>query len=556
MGQYSKGSSKRSKELEQHTPRETVSEVLTYPTAYLPNRGIRKEIYEKFGVKMTVSESDGKTPTAIYFPYHNKEGKVVGFKKRDLTKDKYEKWHFSTVGKVSVDCKLFGQQYAETIERKRSQLIYAEGEFDHLSVFQACVDSVAGTAHQGIEPFVVGLSCGTGNAQDATMHNIDFIKSFGKIVLGFDNDSATDKEKAKKIRKGREATEDVAAVIMQDNIFTVDYLGFKDPNEMLVAGKSKQLSKAVTWDSKKFVAEKVLSASDISLDFLTEKRIEGVYVNSFPKLMDKIHGFRKNELVVLTAPSNVGKSYVTAEFGYSFLTSGKRVGFMMFEETSKETVQRMLARRLKVNYNYFKDDPLSCCSEDQIKDAYEWLKEDDKMFILDHFGSMQIDELLNKIKSFVYINKVDYIILDHLSMLISGSRVSDERKEMDICMTELAAFCAANEVGIIAVSHLNRSIAQDFKPAKGKEDEPFWVPVTKESMRSSAALEQLSWIVLGLEPQIMPDKSRGDVRLTVLKNRPWSYLGVADQFYMDDKTGELILRGQDVFNTDNGNLTF
>ena len=62
---------------------------------------------------------------------------------------------------------------------------------------------------------------------------------------------------------------------------------------------------------------------------------------------------------------------------------------------------------------------------------------------------------------------------------------------------------------------------------------------TKEMMRGSAALEQLSWIVLGLEPEIMPDRSRGRARLTVLKNRHWAYLGHADEFRMDDETGEI-----------------
>ena len=60
-------------------------------------------------------------------------------------------------------------------------------------------------------------------------------------------------------------------------------------------------------------------------------------------------------------------------------------------------------------------------------------------------------------------------------------------------------------------------------------------------MRGSAALEQLSWIILGLEPQIMPDRSRGLVRLTCLKNRPWSSLGAADEFCVDEDTWEVIL---------------
>ena len=146
-----------------------------------------------------------------------------------------------------------------------------------------------------------------------------------------------------------------------------------------------------------------------------------------------------------------------------------------------------------------------------------------------------------------FVEGCKYILLDHLSMIVSGSKVEDERKELDIVMTELAAFCAANDVCIIAVSHINRSAAELFKPPKGKEDEPFWVRVTKEMMRGSAALEQLSFIILGLEPQILADRSRGKVRLTVLKNRPWSYLGVADEFTVDENTWEVVISENDEY---------
>ena len=126
-------------------------------------------------------------------------------------------------------------------------------------------------------------------------------------------------------------------------------------------------------------------------------------------------------------------------------------------------------------------------------------------------------------------------------MVISGSQVADERKELDMVMTELAAFCAANDVCIIAVSHINRTGADQFKPPKGKENESYWVRITKEMLRGSAALEQLSWTILGLEPEILPDRSRGNVRITVLKNRTWGFLGEADEFSIDQNTWEVIL---------------
>ena len=142
-----------------------------------------------------------------------------------------------------------------------------------------------------------------------------------------------------------------------------------------------------------------------------------------------------------------------------------------------------------------------------------------------------------------------YIILDHLSVVISGSHIDNERKELDIVMTELAAFCAANDVCVIAVSHINRAAtAQQVNKAKEPE-EPYWITADKHSLRGSGGLEQLSFIILGLEPQVMPDRSRGNVRLTVLKNRPWGLLGVADEFSIDGDTWEVKLANKG-FNND------
>ena len=124
-------------------------------------------------------------------------------------------------------------------------------------------------------------------------------------------------------------------------------------------------------------------------------------------------------------------------------------------------------------------------------------------------------------------------------MLVSGIATTDERKMLDMVMTELAAFVASHDVGILAVSHLNRGVAEEFKAPKGKEDEPFFINVKKESLRGSSSLEQLSWVILGLEPEIMPDRSRGRLRLTVLKNRPWGQLGHADVVKLNEETGQL-----------------
>jgi KaiC/GvpD/RAD55 family RecA-like ATPase len=523
-------------------PKETLKDVLELPFVDIPDRKIRKETCEKFGVRGAVSERDGRTLEALYFPSYDQKGVVRGFKKMDLSKSKGEKGHWSVVASVQITNKLFGQDVAEGIKRKRSSLTYVEGELDCLSLYQAMRDQVKGTKFEDLEPFVVSVPMGTANAQEATIHNEAFIRSFEACCIAFDSDCATPVERLKKIKRGLEAREDVAAVLSDMELTVVDYPdGFKDASDMLQAGKSDELAKLVQFGKKPYTAEKIITASSIELDEILAPRVEGVYTGVFPKLDHKLHGFRPRELVVFTAPSNVGKSLVTSHFMYRFLEAGERIGMMMLEETAKESIQRLMSMRLKVNYNRFKENPLACASQEEIQDAYNWVTKEREVFLLDHFGSMPLDTLMNKIKSFVHANKVKYLLLDHIGMILGDAGITDERRELDMVMTKLAAFCAASDVCVILVSHLNRSIAEGFKPPKGKESEPFWVPITKEALRSSSCLEQLAWTVLGLEPQIRPDKSRGNVRLTVMKNRAHGYLGICDEFYIDDETGEVVL---------------
>lgn len=537
-------------------PKETVAEVSRLKAFDIPERGIRKETLERFAVKVAVSQEDGKTPQAVYFPSYNQKGKVTGYTKQDLTKGKEERGHWSCIGSVTIGNKMFGQNVAEAQNRKRNNLVITEGQWDCLSVFQALVDNVKGTKYEGIEPLVVSIPMGTANAVESILHNENYVTSHDALTIFFDDDHCTPAELQKKIMKGHEAREAVANALVGSGIslFTVTPEdGFKDASDFMQAGRSNDLAKLVQFGRRPYSSEKIVKAADLDLEFLLEPRPEGIYVNSFPKLMDKLHGFRLRELVLLTSPSGVGKSTVCSIFASAFMEAGEKLGMVYLEETNKETMQRLIAAKLKVNYLEFKNNPLGLTTREKIQEAYDEIVNNDQLVMLGHFGSLPISELMAKIKHMHLVEGCKFIILDHLSLVISGSAVKDERKELDMVMTELAAFCAANEVCIIAVSHINRSAAEQFKAPKlkdGEEPKPYWVQVSKEMMRGSAALEQLSFVIIGLEPEINPDRSRGRVRLTVLKNRPWSYLGVADTFKIDDESWEVLLCEDDFNDVD------
>lgn len=525
---------------------ETVADVEKFPYKAFLERGISKETCERFGVRAGLSEKDGKTIEAFYFPSYNQKGKIVGYKKQDITVDKTHPYHWTTVGAVSIGNKLFGQQQVEEMNRKRANLIMTEGEWDFLSVYEACVDSVKGTKYEGIEPTVISIPMGTKNAVEAVLHNESFVKSYDAVTIFFDDDHCTPAETKKGIMKGHEAREAVAGALVDAKIplFTISPgYEFKDASDYLQSGKSKELAKLVQFERRPYSAEKIIKAGDISLEELLTPQKAGVMVECFPKLMNALGGMRNSELTLVLAPSNAGKTTVCSIIGSAILEQNK-LGMIYLEEDKRETFLRLLASKLQVNFLKFKENPESVVSKEKIEEAYKEIVDGGKLAILDHFGSLPVNDLMNKVKQLHLVEGCNFIILDHISMVVSGIESENERKDLDMAMTALASFCAAYPLHCIVVSHINRTNAGGFLPPKGKEGEPFWVNVTKESARGSSALEGCSWNIVAIEPEIMPDFSRGRVRLKVLKTRFGRHLGITDVFKLDQETWQPILENE------------
>lgn len=532
--------------------REKVEDILKYPFMECKERGISKETCEKFGVRAGLSQTDGETVEAYYFPSYNQKRKIVGYSKQDITKTKDERGHWTTIGAVNIGNKLFGQDLAESNGRKKNNIVITEGQWDAMSTYQALVGSVKGTKYEGLEPFVVSIPLGTAHAAESVLQNMSFISTFDGLTIFFDDDFCTPLEKKKGHLKGHEAREAVAGTLVGTGIqlFTIEpEEGYKDASDYLQAGRSKELAKLVQFEKKPYVPEKIISASDVSLEELCTDAPTGVMVKEFPKLMEKTWGIHRRVVTLVAAPSGVGKTTAVSIIENSISEADFKTGLIFLEETTKETLQRKIAFDLKVNYLKFKRSPLAVASRDDIAAARDRIiHARHNPSLLDHFGSIAIAKLMAKVKYMHEINKCDYIILDHISMTISGLDVVDERKDLDIAMTELAAYASSHDVGIIVVCHLNRTgTAEQFKVKKGDEDKPFWVRVTKESLRGSAALEQLSMVILGLEPEILPSRERGRVRWVVLKNRPAGELGEADVFKLHPVTWEVMLDNTDEF---------
>lgn len=532
--------------------KETVSEVLKYPIKGNAERGIRKEISEKYGIRVGVDTETGKD-RYYYFPSYNQKGEIVGFMRQDLDLGKSEDGHWVAIGSARIGNKLFGQDVAEKVKRAKKLLVITEGQWDCVSTFQAIVDSLnLDPRYRGVEPFVVSIPLGTANAEESILQNIKFVTGFEEVCLFFDNDASTDRELRRGILKGKEASEAVFSVLVGTNVKLSQILApspYKDASDYLQDGEWKELSRVVSFERKEYVPEKVVRVGDIDFEDIVAPIPEGVLVHSFPELMEKTNGLHVRTLTLVTAPSGAGKTTGVAEFSKAIEADGHKLGMIFLEETKEETLQRMIAEELKVNYLKFKREPLRYASREKIKEIYDRLNAEDKFEFLDHFGSLPVEKLMQVVRHMHLVGGCRYIILDHLSMVISGSEVDDERKELDMVMTELAAFCASHDVGVIVVCHLNRTGTANQAPRlkDGEEPKPFWIRVTKESLRGSSGLEQLSFVILALEPEVMPDRSRGRVRWVVLKNRPTGTLGEADYWKLNETTWEVEIQSNQEF---------
>jgi len=212
---------------------ETVGDVLKYPIKSIPDRGIDLKTAEHFGVRTAVSEYDGKTPIALYFPYTDK-GEIVGFKKRDLTKPKKERGHFTSVGRVDIECDLFGMNCANSTGGKKVWV--CEGELDTLIAWQA-IKEKDGRGN----PNVLSIGLGTSNAMRHIAHkpNMVYLKKHPEIIITFDNDTVSPEEKARGIKRGKEATRDVHDLIPEAMVVSLPD-GF-DPCDMYQQHGSEQL---------------------------------------------------------------------------------------------------------------------------------------------------------------------------------------------------------------------------------------------------------------------------------------------------------------------------
>jgi twinkle protein len=169
-------------------------------------------------------------------------------------------------------------------------------------------------------------------------------------------------------------------------------------------------------------------------------------------------------------------------------------------------------------------------SETELKQAFDEVINGGKFFTYDHFGSMDSENLLNRIRYMARGCGANWIFLDHLSIVVSAFGDGDERRLIDSVMTKLRSLVEELKIGLILVSHLKRP------DGRGHEE---GASTSLSQLRGSAGIAQLSDMVLGLERNQQDNENKNHCRVRVLKNRFSGETGLASTLLYSPEEGRL-----------------
>jgi twinkle protein len=169
-------------------------------------------------------------------------------------------------------------------------------------------------------------------------------------------------------------------------------------------------------------------------------------------------------------------------------------------------------------------------SENELKQAFDEIIGSGRFFTYDHFGSMESENLLSRIRYMARGCNCGWVILDHLSIVVSAFGDGDERRMIDSTMTKLRSLVEELKIGMILVSHLKRP------DGRGHEE---GAATSLSQLRGSAGIAQLSDMVLGLERNQQDEENRNICRVRVLKNRFSGETGLAVALQYNPEEGRL-----------------
>lgn len=462
----------------------------------LHDRKISTDTCKSYGV--TTLNNNGTIFKHIY-PYHDESGNKIATKIRTV-----QNKAFLSEGNMS-GAVLFGRKH---FSAKGKYITITEGELDAMAAYQMF----------GSKWPCVSVKSSSSALADCKK-SFDYLNSFENIIICFDNDT-----------QGQKASEKVAGLFEPHKCKIVKLTQFKDASDYLRTGHQETFVR--TWWS----AEPYTPAGILNLDSLGDSLYDEDFCETVPYpwtgLNKKIYGMRTGELLTFTSGSGMGKSSIIRELMHHIMkSSADNIGVLALEESIRNTALNIMS--VEANQRLYIKEVRDTFSIDQLQKWQTDTVGTGRFFAFDHFGSISNDEILNRVRFMAKALDCKWIILDHLSILVSGQEDGDERRSIDILMTKLRSLVEETGVGLLLVSHLRRASGD-----KGHEDGR---EVSLAHLRGSQSIAHLSDGVIALERnQQEEDETLANTTVVrILKNRYTGETGIATYLYYDKETGRM-----------------
>lgn len=446
--------------------------------------------------------------------YRDKDRRVVDVKVRTEEKD-----FFWVVGKQ--DIQLFGQHLWAAGGK---YLTITEGEIDAMTV-----DQIFDKKYP-----VVSVPGGAAAALKFVLANLEWINSFAKVVLMFDQDEA-----------GQKATAECAPVIAPGRVHIAS-LPEKDANECLVKGQEEDVRNAF-WNASKYRVGGVVDARTLSIKCKQKISIGRPW--PWPFIQRWTFGKRPGEVYMFGSGTGMGKSDLMAQVSAGALAGVTEMGeafepapmgvfnFEAIDYRTKLLIAGKLAKRrfhLPNMPEFGFDAGWTEEERDQTLDHMDtklWDK-GGRLYINEDGFNANWDDIVSRMRYLTNSEDVHEFVIDPIGAIVADMGEDDERKFLDAMMRQVASLSLELHSSIHMVSHLTRP---SFGPSHEEGGQ-----VRLNQFRGSNGIGMFVNFVFGLErnQQAETEEERRKATIRAVKDRlSGLYTGHTHPLYYDSISG-------------------
>lgn len=314
-----------------------------------------------------------------------------------------------------------------------------EGEIDAMSVGQVL----------GLQFPVVSVPDGAGSAYKMFKEHLQWFMGFKYVVLALDNDEA-----------GQKATQKCLELFEYGKLRIAQWPG-KDANDLLKEGNDN-LIKSTIYNASVIKLENIVSVGDI-IERVMQKPKYGLPYPWAP-MSEITYGQREGEIHIVVAANGIGKTEFMTKLMFHFTNieaikeafnqlpswvcpedlKPAKIGLFSFEQDPEDTLRRLVGDQMKLKLHL----PGTEWDENKIREVAMSL--DERIYLCENAGGMEIDELFRSIRYLAKVRDVNMFVIDNLR----GLGIGYDIEVAGNFMKRLQTLCRELKINVYLLSHV------------------------------------------------------------------------------------------------------